>query len=209
MPTFMSRSLTALFYGASALIAVASYQGHADSVMSGGVTCLRAREAEASIAKETDIDVPHIFCGAVSKSGRSSGYHHRYKGKDAQTARLDEIISENKATGVYVGRGVEIWDGGSWVRKKGISSFFPDTCSIEQVLRSIDHASRNIQCRYRNGKWSGQSAPASSKGNGQYCLGNDGSVLTVQGYFERRTQNEVATAWPLTGPPKGNCIAGN
>lgn len=208
MPKFMSRSQIALVMGAMTFVVLFSYQGHADNVMSGAATCPRAREVPKNDPQATTINIPHIFCGSINKRGKATGYHHRREGQDSTTARIGQVMKINELTGVYVAKGISVWDGTNWRLKNGISSFFPDGCTVEQVINSIRHAASNVECRYKNGKWSGHSAPANDNQHqeGHYCLGRDGSILTIQGYF-RKPDRIVATAWPLVGPIKGNCIA--
>lgn len=207
MPRFLSRLLTKQLWIVVALFTLCSYQAAADSVMSVGGTCPRARDA-ANVEGGREIDMAHVFCGAINKRGRATGYHHREAGRDAATAKMGTVLEVNNSTGVYVGEGIEVWNGKRWVRKRGISSFFPDSCSITQVINSIQHAADNIECRYNNGKWSGLSAPAAELPlkNNRYCLGRDNSALVIQGYFGP-SNTAVATAWPLASAPEGNCIA--
>lgn len=210
MPERLSRLLAALFYGFLLCGGAVSYQAHADSVMSGGGSCPRARDLAAETDNSPTVDIAHIFCGAINSRGKPVGYHHRQTGKGATTASIGQITRKNQATGVYMAKGIKVWNGERWLLKKGLSSFFPDSCTAAQVFRSIRFASSHIAYRYRNGKWSGQSAPSHTQTGvqNQYCLGEDESILTIQGYFQKGGR-AVATAWPLVAAQKGNCIAEN
>jgi hypothetical protein len=68
------------------------------------------------------------------------------------------------------------------------------------VLASIAHAAGNALCRYPNGKWRGNSAPGPGAAGDGYCLGDDGSVLTIEGYWRTEVERIVRTGWPLIDP---------
>lgn len=149
-------------------------------------------------ATEPPVERPHLFCGEVNRRDQGTGFHHRPGGENPSTARFARIVQRNPATGVYVADGVEIFDGEAWRRKRHISSFYPDACSPADVLASIAYAAANATCGYSNGKWRGPSAPGPDASG--YCLGDDGSVLTLEGYWRSERRRIVRTAWPLVDP---------
>lgn len=154
---------------------------------------------------EPTVDRGHLFCGGINSKGRATGYHHRGGGNDTNSARIRSITDINSKTGVYVSDSVLVFNGDDWVKKRNISSFFPDTCSSEQVIRSIAYAAANIECQNSSGKWSGRSAPY--KDENQYCLGKDGEHLILNGYWRTPSAKRVATAWPLIdGKTSGKCM---
>jgi hypothetical protein len=158
--------------------------------------CVLGREALS--ATEPPVERPHLFCGEVNRRDRGTGFHHRPGGENPPTARFARIVERNAATGVYVADGIEIFDGEEWRRKRTISSFYPDSCAPAEVLASVAHAASNATCGYPNGKWRGPSAPGTAAEG--YCLGEDGSVLTLEGYWRSEAQRIVRTAWPLVDP---------
>lgn len=149
-------------------------------------------------ATEPPVNRAHLFCGEVNRRDRGTGFHHRPDGVDPPSARVGRVIERNVKTGVYIAENIEILDGERWRRKRGISSFFPDRCRPAEVLASIAHAARTALCAYPNGKWRGLSAPdAATPG---YCRGDDGSILSLEGYWRSAERRIVRTAWPLANP---------
>ena len=167
------------------------------------------------------LDYEHIFCGEVDTRDRASGYHVRIGGVDSPVARIGEVVFRNRKSGVYISKDIEIMDNDPlplpssppiWRKKRAISSFFPDHCSISQVLVSILHASRTSPahlCRInsREGGWSGPTDQVDSQGKpnnqvndtnvsggSKYCMGRNGSPFFV--WFHRRRDGEIVTAFP-------------
>ncbi|MCR9219662.1 MAG: EndoU domain-containing protein [Alphaproteobacteria bacterium] len=149
-------------------------------------------------ATEPPVNRAHLFCGEVNRRDRGTGFHHRPDGVDPSSARLGQVIERNMKTGVYVANRIEVFDGERWRGKRGISSFFPDSCRPAEVIASIAHAARTALCAYPNGKWRGLSAPVGDAPG--YCRGDDGSILTLEGYWRSRARRIVRTAWPLANP---------
>lgn len=179
-----------------------------------GVAAPLAAEAEvcslgAPLLSRTEppVERPHLFCGEVNGRDRGSGYHHRPGGRDADGARIGAVIERNGSTGVYVATGIAVREDGIWHEKRGISSFYPDRCTPAQVVASIAHAAANATCRYPNGKWRGPSAPEGEVGDAPaYCRGDDGSPLTLEGYWRGQAERIVRTAYPLAHPrPNAAC----
>jgi hypothetical protein len=153
------------------------------------------------------IDRGHIFCGAVNGRDRGTGFHHRPGGITPESARIGPITGRDLDSGVYTAEGIAVLEDGDWHPKRGFSSFFPDSCTAPAVLASIAYAAANNVCTYQNGKWRGLSAPEAGEGASDYCRGDDGTVLTIEGYWVRGHQPaRVATAWPLIDPqPRAAC----
>jgi len=181
---------------AVALFAIASALAHAGPAAAEAPLCALGEGGFSET--EPPVNRAHLFCGEVNRRDRGTGFHHRPGGENPPTARFTRIVERNEATGVYVAEGIEIFDGEEWRRKRHISSFYPDACSPAEVLASIAHAASNASCGYPNGKWRGPSAPAA--GADGFCVGDDGSVLTLEGYWRSQARRIVRTAWPLVAP---------
>lgn len=187
---FLRQTLAALLFAASGAVAAPLHAiADAPDCEPGAV--------ELS-ATQPPVNRTHLFCGEVNRRAAGTGFHHRPGGENPPTARFERIVERNPQTGVYVADGIEIFDGEGWRRKRHISSFYPDACTPAEVLASVAHAASNALCAYPNGKWRGLSAPA--PGAEGYCLGDDGSVLTLEGYWRSRDRRIVRTAWPLVDP---------
>ena len=89
----------------------------------------------------------HIFQGHVNpRSGRGTGFHHRYKGKNPPTARVrrdpngHEIKGAHTPEGAYKAR-VDVRDeNGNWAPKQAWTSMFPDHWTPKEVGEAIDGA---------------------------------------------------------------------
>ncbi len=85
-----------------------------------------------------------MFQGEINNSGKAVGFHHRAGGVDPGSARMTQLVDSPNAQGVYTGR-VEVFDSAtnSWVPKKPMSSFYPDSWSQGRVLSEIEGAFGN------------------------------------------------------------------
>ena len=180
------------------------YYGPAASIVSAGEIVCSLAVPEWS-RTDPPVDRGHIFCGDINRKGRATGYHHRPDGQDPPTARIGRISRRSDTTGVYISDQVEVWDGNDWRRKKHISSFFPDHCSPRQVLASIAFAAGQPSCQLGRGKWRGWSAPAIAQNADSHCRGLDGRPLVVEGYWQGRAGDRVATAWPRLRSDRLSC----
>ncbi|MEI6332302.1 MAG: EndoU domain-containing protein [Pseudanabaena sp.] len=136
--------------------------------------------ARSPISQSVKINEKHIFEGEINRRGLAVGYHHRANGKDSASARLEKIISNPNAQGLYVGK-VQIRNSsnGQWLSKSAPSSFFPDRWSRNQVLSEIRGAFAN--------------APNPSAEPWQ---GTSPSGIRISGYYNRST-NTINTAYPI------------
>jgi hypothetical protein len=132
------------------------------------------------IAQSVKINEKHIFEGEINRRGLAVGYHHRANGRDADSARLEKVISNPNAQGIYVGK-IQIRDSnnGQWVSKSAPSSFFPDRWSRNQVLSEIRGAFANAP------------NPAAEP-----WQGTSPSGIRISGYYNRNS-NTINTAYPI------------
>ncbi len=124
-----------------------------------------------------EINLAHIFEGAINSRGRATGFHARPGGKDPRYARLKRIKGRPNRSGVYTAQ-VAIYDQQQRRWKNKFSTFFPDSMSRQQVVEAILHAWKSRTTGKRN-KWEGRS----------------GHGFIIQGYLNRR--GNINTAYPL------------
>jgi hypothetical protein len=132
-----------------------------------------------SVPRQVNINTTHIFQGEINRRGAAVGYHHRANGKDKANARMIKIISPVNRQGIYVGQ-VEIKNPqtGQWVRKSGISSFFPDRWTEGQVTSEIQGAFFSLNPPTE--RWQATSP----------------SGIRIEGFYNRAT-NTINTAYPI------------
>jgi hypothetical protein len=124
-----------------------------------------------------EINLGHIFEGAINSRGRPTGFHSRPGGKDPQHARLNKLLSPPNSSGVYTAK-VEIYDPREKHWKEKFSTLFPDSMTRQQVIQAVLHA------------WKHRST-----GNKTKWQGPSGTGFTIQGYLNRRSN--INTAYPI------------
>lgn len=137
---------------------------------------------EGREGRSSGLDTRHVFYGAINRSGKAVGYHHRAGGKDPETARVTRIVDPPNARGIYRAR-VEIYDSRTrrWVAKGATSTFFPDAWSREKVVEEIEGAfARKTQPK--------RDVPA-------YWEGVSPSGVRIGGYS--KGPGKISTAFPI------------
>ncbi|MBK8208955.1 MAG: EndoU domain-containing protein [Rhodospirillales bacterium] len=116
------------------------------------------------------INLRHVFCGEL-RHGRPKGLHSTQL---VATSRLIRGIEHRSDEGGGIYSAIVEFSGG----KRKLSTFFPDHCSVEQLIRSIEHAATNV--RQRHPAWGeiGPSAPAA--GLETFCLDNRGAPFDIR-----------------------------
>lgn len=116
------------------------------------------------------INLRHVFCGELRR-GRPKGLHSTQLVATSQLIRRIEHRSD-EGGGIY--SAIVEFRGG----KRKLSTFFPDHCTVEQLIRSIEHAAINV--RQRHPAWGaiGPSAPAA--GLETFCLDNRGAPFDIR-----------------------------
>lgn len=139
---------------------------------------------------DPQVNLSHIFCGEIGRNGDPKGFHSRAAG--LPTGAVDRV--EETAH-----RGNEVYDAtvifGNGRRKR--STFYPDDCPAEAILRSVLYAWRNQTGAHPAWGVLGPSAPdGGSEGDG-YCRDDRGRPFEIRiGTIQRRGQDAVNTAFP-------------
>jgi hypothetical protein len=126
----------------------------------------------------------HVFCGEIRR-GRPKGFH---------STRLLETSAV--VTGV-TGRSNErdgIYDASVLFRNDTakFSTFFPDACSVDQVVASIQYAATHVE---RNHPQWGKLGPSAPKHNGDgYCVDDNGDPFEIR--MGLLSDGRVNTAFP-------------
>lgn len=145
----------------------------------------RQVEALAPAGKWTRTDPPinfvHIVFGEINRRGDAVGYHHRSNGVDPPGARVLRIVQPPDANGVYRAR-VALRDPttGTWIAKKGPSTFYPDAMSPDEVIDAILAAFHAGEVR----------------NDGQF-IGSSGRGFAIEGWYQ---DGRINAAYPLRSP---------
>jgi hypothetical protein len=124
-----------------------------------------------------EVNLGHIFDGAINSRGRPTGFHSRPGGKDPKFAHLKKIKGRPNRSGVYTAK-VEVYDIYTNQWKEKFSTFFPDRMSREEVVNTILYAWKHRKTG-KSKKWEGPS----------------GKGFPIQGYLNKR--GNINTAYPV------------
>lgn len=128
----------------------------------------------------------HVFCGEISK-GRPKGFH---------STRLMETSAV--VTGV-TGRSNErdgIYDASVRFRNDTVkfSTFFPDACTVDQVIASIHYAATRVERDHPQWGKLGPSAPEQTHDDDGYCVDDNGDPFEIR--MGLLSDGRVNTAFP-------------
>ncbi|TSD84882.1 hypothetical protein FFK22_030300 [Mycobacterium sp. KBS0706] len=139
---------------------------------------------------DPQVNLSHIFCGEIGRNGDPKGFHSRAAG--LPTGAVDRV-EETAHRGGEVYDATVIFSNGR--RKR--STFYPDDCPAEAILRSVLYAWRNQTGAHPAWGVLGPSAPdGGSQGDG-YCRDGRGLPFEIRiGTIQRRGQDAVNTAFP-------------
>ncbi|MGK9170661.1 EndoU domain-containing protein [Inquilinus limosus] len=171
------------------LILVLLWLSAAGDSMAAALDC---GDADKRLWSRSDpqVNLSHIFCGEIGRNGDPKGFHSRAAGLPTGAVdRVEEIAH----------RGGEIYDAtvifNNGRRKR--STFYPDDCSAEAVLRSILYAYRNQTGAHPAWGVLGPSAPVEGGPQDGYCRDDRGRPFEIRlGTIQRRGQTAVNTAFP-------------
>lgn len=133
------------------------------------------------------LNLRHILCGEIKKNGDVVGMHSRVI---QETAPVKEIQAQPAGPDGLYGATVYFENG-----KSKNSTFFPDSCTVEQLTNSILYAVRHSHGPAKPWGKLGCSAPA--KADPKYCTGPDGARIVIR--FGELDDGRVNTAFPLIG----------
>jgi hypothetical protein len=144
---------------------------------------------------DPQVNLSHIFCGEIGRNGDPKGFHSRAVA--LPTGAVDRV-EDNRHRGGEVYDGTVIYSNGR--RKR--STFYPDDCSAEAILRSVLYAYRNQTGDHPAWGVLGPSAPeeatpdSGSQGDG-YCRDDRGRPFEIRiGTIRRRGEDAINTAFP-------------
>lgn len=130
------------------------------------------------------INARHVFCGEI-REGKPKGFHSTRLRDTSEVVTGVRGISRS-ADGIYTAT-VMFGDG-----LTKFSTFFPDSCTVDEVLASIHHASTHIGGDHPAWGQLGPSAPAD--GIDGFCLDHGGRAFPIRmGLFD---DGRVNTAFP-------------
>lgn len=143
----------------------------------------------------TQVNLHHIFCGEKNRSGKAVGYHANPGGNTPSTFVSVRTKGTPNAAGLATWQQITLNLAGSNLVKP-LSTMFPNSCTQDQVIKSIVYASQNATGSCASPSWAkcGPSAPSSGN-RSSYCLGKNNSVFTIATATPRN--NKINTGFPI------------
>jgi hypothetical protein len=140
------------------------------------------------------INQQHVFCGEWnSRKNRPAGFHSRPAGENPSTVGTLAVTQQPNAKGLY---GVR-WSYAGHPDREKFSTLFPDSCSRDQVLRSIVYAVKHPgTCPDGAPKWAQCGPNKPSQDAKDYCEASDGSIFTIA-FATLKDSAKVNTAFPI------------
>jgi hypothetical protein len=140
------------------------------------------------------VNQQHVFCGEWNhRKKRPAGFHSRPAAENPLTVGSLAVTQRPNAKGIY---GVR-WSYAGHPDREKFSTMFPDTCSREQVLRSIVYAARHsTPCPQGAPRWAKCGPNKPLREGGDYCEASDRSLFTI-GFATLKDSDRVNTAFPI------------
>ena len=140
------------------------------------------------------VNQQHVFCGKWNKrKNRPVGFHSRPDAVNPETVEDLRITQQPNVQGIY---GVR-WSYAGHPERQKFSSMFPDTCSRNQVLKSIVYAGRHPKpCPTGTPHWAKCGFNKPTDGSGGYCEALDGTYFTI-GFATLKNSSKINTAFPI------------
>lgn len=130
------------------------------------------------------INVRHVFCGEIRK-GKPKGFHSTQL-RDSSAVVVGVRGVSRSPSGIYTG--MVMFAGG----QTKFSTFFPDACTVTEVLASIHYASTHMDGNHPTWGYLGPSAPGGDPDG--FCLNLQGQAFSIRmGLFD---DGRVNTAFP-------------
>lgn len=130
------------------------------------------------------VNLRHVFCGEIG-NGRPRGFHS-VRLQETSEVVLEVVRRRDEGGGIY--SAVVVFANGT----RKLSTFFPDHCSFEQIVRSITYAVHNRHGPHREWGEIGPSAPTEVAE--MFCLDNRGLPFEIR--FGVLANGRVNTAFP-------------
>ena len=135
------------------------------------------------------VETRHIFCGEINRRGLAVGFHSRPGGVNPPTVSGTGTPRPVRGyPGLYNLTRFQITEDGR-TETKGISTFYPDKCSAEDVIAAIQHA-------YHDDNHGGQQFHGMS---GPRCTDDAGKSFPITGFIEHRGGMRIRTGYPNVG----------
>ncbi len=132
------------------------------------------------------VELRHIFCGEVNRRGMAVGFHSRPGGVNPGTVSgTGEARPVRGYPGLYNLTRFQITQNGE-TQTKGISTLYPDKCSVNDVIAAIQYA-------FNNGQKSG---PKFTGPSGPSCTTDDGKPFPITGFTGGRDGDRIRTGYP-------------
>ncbi|MBL8666634.1 MAG: EndoU domain-containing protein [Rhodospirillales bacterium] len=125
--------------------------------------------------EEPQINLRHLFCGEIRR-GRPKGFHSI---RLVATARLVQDVGQHTGEGGGVYSAIVAFTNGA----RKLSTFFPDHCTLSQIVQSVSYAAANVSGRHRVWGEIGPSAPPRPPQDGDletFCLDNAGRPFEIR-----------------------------
>lgn len=143
------------------------------------------------------VNLHHVFCGEMSKSGSAVGYHANPNAQTPSTYVRHRDGNQPNAAGIYNWYDITLLLSGKKLNKP-VSTFFPNHCSKEQVISSIQYAYKNGNMACSGVSWAkcGYSAP-SGDASGGYCIGLNKKPFVVATAAVNNDPTKINTGFPI------------
>lgn len=145
-------------------------------------------------ATNPPVNQQHVFCGEWNgRKNRPVGFHSRPAGENPATVGNLKITQQPNSQGIY---GIR-WSYAGHPDREKFSSMFPDSCTREQVLKSVVYAGKHPKaCPQGAPRWAKCGPNKPVQGGQGYCEAADNSIFTIA-FATLRNSNNVNTAFPL------------
>lgn len=145
-------------------------------------------------ATSPPVNQQHVFCGEWNaRKNRPAGFHARPGGETPTTVGALKMTQRPNAQGLY---GVR-WSYAGHSGREKFSSMFPDTCTDDQILKSIVYAAKHPQsCPDGAPRWAKCGANKPASGGQGYCEAWDQTFFTIA-FATLRNSGSVNTAFPI------------
>ena len=141
------------------------------------------------------VNLHHVFCGELNKRGKVTGFHAFPKDNKPSTFISAKQKTEPDHRGVFNMRNIKLTLEGK-KQTKNFSSFFPEHCSFEHIVKSIQYSHTHSTGGCKSPSWAicGPSAPKDIKKQTGYCLGLDHSPFQIAS--PKSKSGRINTAFP-------------